>query len=168
MDEKITKERLVIYLEYYQEQKLKYDELREKDCDLSSYETAKVSLLTIASLICDSLIKYLDQMIRKIRSGSCVEVPSRLYNVSKLTALVARRVFRAHQGGSVIVNPNQSIPIGATFLETPKKLQPPHLQIAVHKCKSCIPPMHNLWISCSQPGITHPSKSPGQVNLLVC
>lgn len=37
MDEKITKERLVIYLEYYQEQKLKYDELREKDCDLSSY-----------------------------------------------------------------------------------------------------------------------------------
>lgn len=60
MDEKITKERLVIYLEYYQEQKLKYDELREKDCDLSSYEIAKVSLLTIASLICDSLIDALD------------------------------------------------------------------------------------------------------------
>ena len=60
MDEKITKERLVIYLEYYQEQKLKYDELREKDCDLLSYEIAKVSLLTIASLICDSLIDALD------------------------------------------------------------------------------------------------------------
>ena len=60
MDEKITKERLVIYVEYYQEQKLKYDELREKDCDFSSYETAKVSLLAIASLICDSLIDALD------------------------------------------------------------------------------------------------------------
>ena len=127
-----------------------------------------LSFKAMRERIAFELIKYLDQMIRKVRSGSCVEVPSRLYNVSKLTALVARRVFRAHQGGSVIVNPNQSIPIGATFLETPKKLQPPHLQIAVHKCKSCIPPMHNLWISCSQPGITHPSKSPGQVNLLVC
>lgn len=72
MNEKITKERLVIYLEQYQELKLKYDELRKKYYDslLSgatwdvssslSYDTAKESLLAITSLICDSLIDSLD------------------------------------------------------------------------------------------------------------
>lgn len=72
MDEKITKERLVIYLEQYQELKLKYDELREKYYNSLllgatwpvssslSYDTAKESLLAITSLICDSLIDALD------------------------------------------------------------------------------------------------------------
>lgn len=72
MKEKITKERLVIYLEQYQECKSKYDELRKKYYDslLSgvtwsvssslSYGIAKESLLAITSLICDSLIDSLD------------------------------------------------------------------------------------------------------------
>lgn len=72
MDEKITKERLVIYLEQYQELKLKYDELRKKYYNSLllgatwpvssnvSYDTAKESLLAITSLICDSLIDALD------------------------------------------------------------------------------------------------------------
>lgn len=72
MDEKITKERLVIYLEQYQEFKSKYDELREKyyNClragsifdssDSISFESAKTNLIAITSLICDSLIDVLD------------------------------------------------------------------------------------------------------------
>lgn len=69
MKEKITKERLVIYLEQYQECKSKYDELRKKyydsllsgaTCSVSSYDTAKETLLVITSLICDSLIDALD------------------------------------------------------------------------------------------------------------
>ena len=72
MKEKVTKERLVIYLKQYQEYKSKYDELREKyfDCLRSgvtwsvssslSYDRAKESLIVITSLICDSLIDALD------------------------------------------------------------------------------------------------------------
>ena len=72
MDEKITKERLVIYLEQYQEFKSKYDELREKyyKClragsifdshDSICFESAKTNLIAITSLICDSLIDSLD------------------------------------------------------------------------------------------------------------
>lgn len=72
MDEKITKERLVIYLEQYQEFKSKYDELREKyyKClragsifdshDSICFESAKTNLIAITSLICDSLIDSLN------------------------------------------------------------------------------------------------------------
>lgn len=72
MKEKITKERLVIYLEQYQEFKSKYDELREKyyKClragsifdshDSICFESAKTNLIAITSLICDSLIDSLD------------------------------------------------------------------------------------------------------------
>lgn len=72
MNEKITKERLVIYLEQYQEFKSKYDELREKyykclragsifdSYDSISFESAKTNLIAISSLICDSLIDALD------------------------------------------------------------------------------------------------------------
>ena len=72
MNEKITKERLVIYLEQYQEFKSKYDELREKyyKClragsifdshDSICFESAKTNLIAITSLICDSLIDSLD------------------------------------------------------------------------------------------------------------
>lgn len=60
MDEKITKERLVIYLEQYQEFKSKYDELREKyyKClragsifdshDSICFESAKTNLIAIS------------------------------------------------------------------------------------------------------------------------
>lgn len=72
MKEKVTKERLVIYLKQYQECKSKYDELRKKYYNSlllgatwpvssnMSYDTAKESLLAITSLICDSLIDALD------------------------------------------------------------------------------------------------------------
>lgn len=72
MNEKITKERLVIYLEQYQEFKSKYDELREKyyKClragsifdshDSICFESAKTNLIAITSLICDSLIDSLN------------------------------------------------------------------------------------------------------------
>ena len=72
MKEKITKERLVIYLEQYQEFKSKYDELRKKyykclragsifdSYDSICFESAKENLIVITSLICDSLIDSLD------------------------------------------------------------------------------------------------------------